>query len=157
MKASIAAIALSVAGAIAAPAIQPTKRQDAGHPYTISFISLRHLTESNTFNFQFTATNYFDNGDPHFSTTCSTAWNPDVPAGPENPQACADNAFSFYFPSGIQTLENYELTVTGPDGTVTGEIVSGPKYQCGAYDGDIAGIDYECKSTNGGWFVFPLV
>ncbi|KAL6236694.1 hypothetical protein BDW75DRAFT_239053 [Aspergillus navahoensis] len=109
MKASIAALAFSFTGAFAAPTTQPLKRQDAGHPYTISFISLRHLTESNTYNFQ----------------------NPSVPAGPENPQPCADADFSFFFPSGVKTLENYELTLVGPEGTVSGEIVSGPRYQCG--------------------------
>lgn len=71
--------------------------------------------------------------------------------------ACADPAFSFWFPSGVKDLENYKIAVKGPDGQGSTDIVAGPKYACGPYDGPIDGIDQECKITNGGSFYIPVV
>ncbi|KAL4928787.1 uncharacterized protein BDV17DRAFT_291414 [Aspergillus undulatus] len=158
MKTTFATLALSLAGVMAAPATDSIKRQQApDFPYSISSISLKHITESNAYNYIFSVTQYTSTGEPSIGTTCQTSWNPSVPAGPENPQGCAHKDFSFYFPSGVPSLENYELTVTGPAGQVSGQIAAGPKYQCGPYEGHLNDVDYECKSTNGGRFVFPLI
>ncbi|KAL4941973.1 hypothetical protein BDV06DRAFT_171085 [Aspergillus oleicola] len=157
MKTTFAAVALALTGAMAAPAAQPIKRQDAQHPYSIGGISLKHVTETNAYTYIFYATQYSSTGEATLTTTCQTSWNPSVPAGPDSPVTCAHQDFNFFFPTGVSSLENYELTVSGPAGTVSGEIAAGPKYACGPYEGTIAGVDYECKSTNGGEFVFPLV
>ncbi|KAL3473425.1 hypothetical protein BJX99DRAFT_233704 [Aspergillus californicus] len=156
MKTSFIALISLLGLTTAAPSTLQT-RQNSQYPYSIGGLSLKHLTESNTYNIIFYATSFTDAGEALETTTCQTAWNPSVPAGPEDPQACADPTFTFYFPTGITSLEDYDITLTGPNGTVSGEIASGPKYACGPYEGTIAGIDYECKTTNGGQFYFPLV
>lgn len=79
-----------------------------------------------------------------------------MPAGPESPVQCADPAFNFYFPTGVKSLEHYDIVVNGPDGKSTGTIEQGPRYQCGPYDGTIAGIKYECKITQGAEFFLTL-
>ncbi|KAL4779763.1 hypothetical protein BJX76DRAFT_361484 [Aspergillus varians] len=156
MKASFAALALSLVGAtFAAPAAQSIKRQGNRH-YNIGTISLRHLIEENAYVFISHVTNYNEDGSPHIGTTCQTRWNPSAPAGPENPQACAFSEFTFWFPSGVSDLENYEVAVAGPEGQGTVEIVAGPRYECGPYDGTIANIDYECHTTESSGFTIPL-
>ncbi|KAL2827345.1 hypothetical protein BDW59DRAFT_144147 [Aspergillus cavernicola] len=157
MKASFAALALSFVGAaFAAPATQAAKRQDAQHPYSIGGISLRHLTEDNSYVFISYVTQYSNSSEAQETTTCQTSWNPSVPAGPENPQSCADPNFTFWFPTGVSNLENYEVTVTGPVGQGTTTIVAGPSYECGTYEGTIAGIDYECHTAQGAVFLIPV-
>ncbi|KAL4879728.1 hypothetical protein BJY04DRAFT_192800 [Aspergillus karnatakaensis] len=154
MKTSILALTLSLLSATtAAPSTAPAQNN---YPYSIGTLSLKRLTD-NTFNIIFYVTRHTDTGSPISSTTCQTAWNPSPPAGAENPVSCADPTFAFFFPTGIKNLEEYELTVSGPDGTVSGSIAHGPKYACGPYEGVIEGVVYECKTTNGGEFYFPLV
>ncbi|KAL2865261.1 uncharacterized protein BJX67DRAFT_359088 [Aspergillus lucknowensis] len=157
MKTSFVAVALSLFGAaLAAPSTEVAARQNSQYPYSIGGLSLKRL-ENDQLNLIFSATRYSDAGEALLSTTCQTSWNPSLPAGPENPQACKEPSFSFFFPSGAGNLEDFELTLAGPAGTVRGEIASGPKYACGDYDGTIEGVIFECKTTNGGEFFFPLV
>ncbi|KAL4870716.1 hypothetical protein BDV12DRAFT_165657 [Aspergillus spectabilis] len=157
MKTSFIALTLSLLGTtLAAPSIEPVARQSPQYPYSIGTLSLKRLTD-NTFNIIFYVTRRTDSGEALSSTTCQTFWNPSVPAGPENPVACADPNFEFFFPTGIPNLEDYEITVTGPDGVATGEIVAGPRYACGPYEGTIEGVVYECRTTNGGEFYLPVV
>ncbi|KAL4807905.1 hypothetical protein BDV18DRAFT_109826 [Aspergillus unguis] len=152
MKFSLAALALTVAGALAAPA--PTiKRQDAGHPYSIDSISLKRL-EDNTFNINLSVGWWSETGEIKESTTCFTEWNPTPP--PTAPVACADPNFTFWFPTGIKNLEEYDVAVNGPDGQAQGHVVKGPKYECDTYTGPIEGVIYECKIINGGRFVLSL-
>ncbi|KAI9369649.1 hypothetical protein BJX61DRAFT_518666 [Aspergillus egyptiacus] len=158
MKTSTIALALSLLGTtMAAPSAESSKRQDTRYPYSLNGLWLRRLTEADRYAFLTYVGRYDSSGEILSSTTCQTSWNPEAPAGPENPVACADPAFSFFFPNGIQNLENYEITVNGPDGQARGEIVAGPKYACGPYEGMIEGIEYECRITDGGAFFLPLV
>ncbi|KAL2801981.1 hypothetical protein BJX63DRAFT_416102 [Aspergillus granulosus] len=153
MKTSIIALAASLAGfTMAAPSVE---RQSTHYPYSIDTLWLRRYTD-NTFRFNFSLTRRSDSGEALTSTTCNTAWNPSVPAGPENPAQCADPAYTFWFPNGILTLLDYNITVNGPAGQATGEISQGPKYACGEYEGDFEEIIYECRTTNGGAFYLPL-
>ncbi|KAL5338943.1 hypothetical protein BJX70DRAFT_398144 [Aspergillus crustosus] len=156
MKTSFIALGLSLLGStLAAPSAEPVTRQSHHYPYSIGTLSLKRLTD-NTFNIIFYVTRHTDDGTALSSTTCQTSWNPSVPAGAENPAVCADPEFEFYFPNGIGNLLDYDITVSGPDGVATGEIVEGPKYACGEYTGPIEGVIYECRTTNGGEFYLPL-
>ncbi|KAL2836877.1 hypothetical protein BJY01DRAFT_221477 [Aspergillus pseudoustus] len=152
MKTSILALAASLTGlAMAAPSVAPVERQSTHYPYSIDTLWLRRYTD-NTFRINFSLTRRTDAGEALLSTTCTTTWNPSVPAGPADPVQCADPTYTFWFPTGIRSLLDYEITANGPDGQATGEIVEGPKYACGGYEGDLEGIIYECTITNGGAF-----
>ncbi|KAJ5165908.1 hypothetical protein N7492_006204 [Penicillium capsulatum] len=154
MKASFAAITLALAGtAFAAPAAD-VEGKAARYPYSINSISLRHLTKDNSYVFISNVAWYKESGEARESTTCTTHWNPSVP--PQSPVPCADPAFSFWFPSGVKSLEDYEVAIKGPDGQGSVNIAAGPKYNCGKYNGTIDGIDFECKITNGGKFYVPV-
>lgn len=74
MKTSFATIALSLAGvAFAAPASE-TEAASTRHPYSISSISLRHLTKDNSYVFISNVNWYKESGEIKESTTCSTSW-----------------------------------------------------------------------------------
>ncbi|OJI98901.1 hypothetical protein ASPVEDRAFT_69420 [Aspergillus versicolor CBS 583.65] len=156
MKASFAAIALSLGAALAAPSTDSIKRQQDSHPISVSSISLRQLEEGNRIVFLGSITRHDKSGAALSSTNCNTQWNPELPPGAENPVQCADPAFNFYFPTGVKSLENYDIVVNGPDGKSTGTIEKGPRYQCGPYDGTIEGIKQECKITQGAEFFLTL-
>jgi hypothetical protein len=156
MKTFLLALTATLTGtALAAPSAQPVERQSTHYPYSIDTLWLRRYTD-NTFRINFSLTHRTDSGEALSSTTCTTTWNPSVPAGPENPVACADPTYTFWFPSGILSLLDYEVAAKGPDGVASAEIVEGPKYACGGYEGDLEGIIYECKTTNGGAFYLAL-
>ncbi|KAF9885588.1 hypothetical protein FE257_012794 [Aspergillus nanangensis] len=138
--------ALSMAGiAIAAPS--------SSYPYSIGELSLKHLIESQTWDFTFTLTERSPSGEAQGSTNCHVGWvNGDVAVPPASPAPCDDTRFHFFFPTGASNDENYDLAIEGPVGTGSTEIIAGPKYQCGPYDGPIGNIDRECKIVNGGAF-----
>ncbi|CAG7944796.1 unnamed protein product [Penicillium salamii] len=149
MKTSFVAVALSFAAiGSAAPTAESRK-----WPYSIDSLSLKHLIESNTFDLSWTLTSRGPYGEDLGSTTCHTAWyNGSNPVGPENPESCADPAYQYWFPNGLENLESYEIAVKGSAGPASTTISAGPKYQCGPYTGPIGNVDKECKITNGGAF-----
>jgi hypothetical protein len=75
-----------------------------------------------------------------------------VAVPPKAPVACDDTLYQFFFLTGASDVENYDLAIQGPMGTGASTLVSGNKYQCGAYAGPIVNVDEECKTVNGGEF-----
>ncbi|KAL2809050.1 hypothetical protein BJX63DRAFT_406944 [Aspergillus granulosus] len=156
MKTSIIAIAASLASfTMAAPSAAPVERQSNQYPYSIDTLWIRQYTD-NTFRINFSLTRRSDSGEALTGTTCNTDLDPSAPPSLENPAQCADPAYTFWFPAGIPSLLNYDITVKGPVGQATGEIAQGPKYACGEYEGDFEEVSYECRTTNGGAFYLPL-
>ncbi|KAL3473726.1 hypothetical protein BJX99DRAFT_261127 [Aspergillus californicus] len=157
MKTTFAAIALSLFGATVAAPAPTTTPQPNPYPVSVGNISLKHLIESDTYDFTFYATSRSLTGEPGETVYCHSAWNnggPYLNAG--NPEACA-SIYSFFFEEGIADIENYQLTLVVPGGDVaTATIATGPKYQCGPYHGEIGNIDTECRTTNGGEFYLKV-
>ncbi|KAL4916402.1 hypothetical protein BDW62DRAFT_186304 [Aspergillus aurantiobrunneus] len=151
---TFAAIALSLFGtALAVPTPQTTNP----YPVSVSNISLKHLIESDGYDFTMDVTTRLIDGEPTATTTCHTAWNkggpyPDLPTQVD----CEDFVYSFWFPQGVADVESWQLTVRGPGGDASGLISTGPKYLCGPYEGDIGNIDTECRSANGGEFYLAV-
>ncbi|KAL2820841.1 hypothetical protein BDW59DRAFT_164536 [Aspergillus cavernicola] len=152
MKTTFAAIALSLFSiAIAAPA-PVTTPQPNPYPVSVGNISLKHLIESDTYDFTFYATTRSLEGEALETVYCHTAWSNGGPyLGANAPEACA-SVYSFFFEEGAADIQSYQLSVIGPEGKATGTIATGPKYQCGPYQGTIGNIDIDCRTTNGGEF-----
>ncbi|KAL4935141.1 hypothetical protein BDV06DRAFT_229095 [Aspergillus oleicola] len=153
MKTTFTTALLSLlASALAVPTPQTTNP----YPVSVGNISLKHLIESDGYDFTFHATTRTLDGEATDSVTCHTAWNKDGPyPDSSTPAACA-YIYSFWFPSGVGNVESYELTVRGPGGDASAVIEQGPKYQCGAYEGDVGNIDFECRSVDGGEFYLAI-
>ncbi|KAL2786073.1 hypothetical protein BJX66DRAFT_40573 [Aspergillus keveii] len=152
MKITFATLALSLFGStLAAPAAQATEPNS--YPVSVGNLSLKHLIESDTYDFTFHATRRSPTGEPIESVICHTAWNKNGPyPSASAPESCA-YIYSFYFAEGAANVESYQLTLIDENGQeASGLIATGPKYQCGPYEGDIGNIDTECRSTNGGEF-----
>ncbi|KAJ5780608.1 hypothetical protein N7457_005768 [Penicillium paradoxum] len=149
MKTSFATIVLSLAGAaFAAPAAG-----SGPYPYSVDSLTVKHTTEDKTWHMVLGLTYRDDSAQAIESTTCYASWVDGAdPSGPTSPKACADPAFTFWFPNGVGNLDNYDVLANGPEGTAGGNIASGPKYQCGPYEGHLDNVDKECKITNGGQF-----
>ncbi|KAL4883191.1 hypothetical protein BJY04DRAFT_185028 [Aspergillus karnatakaensis] len=159
MKTSFVAIALSLAGAaVAWPPTSPDwkveERAARAFPYSIGGISLKHLKESDTWDFTFTITHRSPAGQAVDSTVGHTAWtNGSAPVGPSSPEAAENPQYSFYFPTGAPYVEDhFRFAVDGPHGLAAGDIVAGNKYQCGPYTGGLENVDVECKTVNLGEF-----
>ncbi|KAL5339786.1 hypothetical protein BJX70DRAFT_147216 [Aspergillus crustosus] len=161
MKTTFAAIGLSLIGttlaapaAAAAPETTPTPNP---YPVSISNISLKHLIESDGYDFTFHATSRTPYGEPIESVYCHTAWNNNGPyPDTTTPEACAF-IYSFFFPGGVANTESFTLTVRDEAGVeASAPIEQGPKYLCGPYQGEIGNIDTECRSTNGGEFYLKV-
>jgi hypothetical protein len=73
-------------------------------------------------------------------------------ASADAPEACENAAYTFFFPNGLADTANYQVSVNGPDGLAVTDILSGPRYQCGPYTGELGNIDTECSTINGGEF-----
>ncbi|KAL2820856.1 hypothetical protein BDW59DRAFT_164550 [Aspergillus cavernicola] len=153
MKTSFVAIALSFAGAaLASPSM---RRQAPNHLYNIGGISLKHLTEApQGWDVRFDLTQRDIDGVAQFSTTCRTSWPENAPlTGPENTVACASADYSFFFQDAVSP-ESYTIVVNTPDGQLSTQVATGPRYECGPYEGTIAGVDTECRAINGGqWYL----
>lgn len=74
MKASFAAIALSLGAVLAAPSTESIKRQQDSHPISVSTISLRQLDEGNRIVFLSSITRHDKSGAALESTNCQTQW-----------------------------------------------------------------------------------
>lgn len=74
MKASFAAIALSLGAALAAPSTDAIKRQQDSHPISVSSISLRQLEEGNRIVFLGSITRHDKSGTALETTNCHTQW-----------------------------------------------------------------------------------
>lgn len=88
----------------------------------------------------------------HWKLIQSIRNNGSNPAGSQNPEACVDPKYHFWFPNGAENIESYEIVIEGTAGSAITTIAYGPKYQCGPYTGPIGNIDKECRITNGGEF-----
>jgi hypothetical protein len=172
MKTSFVALVISLAGAaFASPAAESRI-----YPYSIGDISLKHLIESNTWDMTWSLTSRDNFGAATGTTTCHTAWlvitfpletlqrpnakeltqanrdNGSSPVGPTSAEPCANAAYQYWFPTGVNNVESYEIVIEGPVGSASTKIETGYKYQCGPYTGTIHNIDKECKTINGGEF-----
>ncbi|KAL2869393.1 uncharacterized protein BJX67DRAFT_28580 [Aspergillus lucknowensis] len=154
MKTTFAAAALALFGTTLAV---PTPQTTNPNPVSVGNISLKHLIESDGIDFTIDVTERLADGTPMTTVTCHTYWNTGGPYPSQtSPIYCPDRIHSFWFPQGVPNTENFELAVRGPGGDASGQIASGPKYQCGPYEGDIGNIDTECKSTQGGEFYLSV-
>jgi hypothetical protein len=73
MKITFATLALSLFGStLAAPAAQATEPNS--YPVSVGNLSLKHLIESDTYDFTFHATRCSPTGEPIESVICHTAW-----------------------------------------------------------------------------------
>jgi hypothetical protein len=73
MKTTFVALALSLFGStLAAPAAQATEPNP--YPVSVGNLSLKHLIESDTYDFTFHATRRSPTGDPTESVICHTTW-----------------------------------------------------------------------------------
>ncbi|KAL2796584.1 hypothetical protein BJX66DRAFT_299439 [Aspergillus keveii] len=111
-------------------------------------LSVKILTESQTARIDFTVVDLRE-GQGGASTTCSTAWTP--PTQPTSPFACADNAFSFAFPNGIDDVEAFTLSVThlGWTGTAALNTHAGMAVY-GCFVGEEPGVERDCHLLEGG-------
>ncbi|KAL3475959.1 hypothetical protein BJX99DRAFT_258856 [Aspergillus californicus] len=152
MKTSFITLALSLASAaIASPS---TRRQAPNHLYNVGGISLLHLVPDQGWNVRFDITQRETDGTPLISTTCSTSWPENAPVtGPENTVACAHPDYSFFFQDATGP-ESYTIVVNTPDGQLSTAVATGPRYECGQYEGTIEGVDTECRAINGAqWYL----
>ncbi|KAJ0417636.1 hypothetical protein BJY00DRAFT_289309 [Aspergillus carlsbadensis] len=152
MNTTFAALAFSLFGStLAAPAAQGTRPNP--DPISVGNLSLKHLIESDSYDFTFHATRRSPAGEPIETVTCHTAWDRNGPyPSASNLEFCA-YIYSFYFPEGAANVESYQLTLVDENWQeYSGLITTGLRYQCGPYEGDIGNIDTECRSTNGGEF-----
>ncbi|KAJ5734583.1 hypothetical protein N7533_012986 [Penicillium manginii] len=123
------------------------------YPYSIGNLSLKHLVESDTWDFTFELTARNPWGEALGSTTCHTTWmNGGVDVPPQAPVACDDTLYHFFLSTDAPDVENYDLAIEGPMGTGAITLASGNKYRCGAYTDPIDNVDEECKTVNGGEF-----
>ncbi|KAL3446170.1 hypothetical protein BJX65DRAFT_279614 [Aspergillus insuetus] len=111
-------------------------------------LSVKILRESQTARIDFTVVDLRE-GQGGASTTCSTAWTP--PNQTIGPFACADNAFSFAFPNGIDDVEAFTLSVThlGWTGTAALNTHAGMAVY-GCFEGEEAGVQTDCHLLQGG-------
>ncbi|KAL4785031.1 hypothetical protein BJX76DRAFT_195765 [Aspergillus varians] len=156
MKTTFAALALSLLGTtLAIPTPQATSDPNP-YPVSVGGLSMKHLIESDTYDFTFEATRRSSSGEALETVTCHTSLINGAPfPDPTSPVACS-STYTFYFPSGAADVESFELALSGPDGDASGLIAVGPKYLCGPYMGDIGNIDTECRSANGGEFYLKV-
>ncbi|KAL2826543.1 hypothetical protein BJY01DRAFT_145710 [Aspergillus pseudoustus] len=113
----------------------------------VDSLSVKTLTESQTARIDFTVVDLRE-GQNGATTTCSTAWTP--PNETIGPFACADNGFSFAFPTGIDDIEAFALSVThlGWTGTAALNAHAGTAVY-GCFDSDQAGVTTDCHLLDG--------
>ncbi|KAL2784940.1 hypothetical protein BJX62DRAFT_183052 [Aspergillus germanicus] len=151
MKTTFAALALSLFGAaVAAPANSCPPTTQKPFPYSVDDVKLYHLKESNTWDLTIKVTERDAAGNALGSTSCHSAWNDGATYVAR--EICEDTHYFFWLPNGAPNPESWDVIVDGPNGQGEGTIEFGNKYKCGDYTGDIANIDRECTTTNGGWF-----
>ncbi|KAL5338949.1 hypothetical protein BJX70DRAFT_398150 [Aspergillus crustosus] len=152
MKTSFAAIALALVGSAVAVPVQ--ERQIRSHPYSINDISIKHLIEGDSWDFTFTINHLSPGGQIVESTSAHTAWvNNTLPVGPANPEAAENPDYTYYFPTGaFHVEEKFNFAIQGPGGLAAADIEAGNKYQCVKLNS--GNVDVECKTINGGAFVF---
>ncbi|KAL2825459.1 hypothetical protein BDW59DRAFT_72904 [Aspergillus cavernicola] len=153
MKTTFAALALSLFSTTIAV---PTPQTINPYPVSVANLSLKHLIESNTYDFTLDVTTRTTTGEGTDTINCHTAWNHGGPYPNISNAGECEYIYSFYFPEGAANVESYQLAVRGPHGEASTLISTGPRYQCGPYEGDIGNIDTECRSINGGEFYLAV-